>query len=50
VDYKCEKLSTTEDLENAIQVTINNEIVYFSKPHCVAHGQLKRPVLLEYPL
>jgi hypothetical protein len=50
VDYKCEKLSTTEDIENAIQVTLNNEVVYFSKPHCVGHGQLKRPVLLEYPL
>lgn len=51
VNYKCEKLSTTTaDEENAIPITINGNIIYFSKPHCVSHGQMKRPQLLDYPI
>lgn len=50
VDYKCEKLATTADEENAIPITINGEVIYFSKPHCVSHGQVKRPQLLDYPI
>lgn len=50
VDYKCEKLVQTEDPENAIAVICNGETVYFRKPHCVTHGQVKRPIVLDYPL
>ena len=50
VDVKCERVIQTDSIENTISVSVNNQLYYFIKPHCVTHGQVTRPVLLNYSL
>lgn len=50
VDYKCEKIENTDDIENSIPILCDGQTVYYRKPHCVSHGQMKKPILLPYAI
>ncbi len=50
LDYKCEHLELSDTPENAIKVICGSNVFYFKKPHCVTHGQVPRPVILDYTL
>lgn len=49
-DYKCEKPEQVEETEGTIPVLWNGQTIYYKKPFCVSHGQMKRPRLLSYSL